>query len=68
MLRLLEMAGLDATEWSWGTVFMDVDLDGWDDVLVANGRIIMICWTGMRPLQPWWPCVRLPKAGSPKPF
>ncbi|MBT5927177.1 MAG: VCBS repeat-containing protein [Verrucomicrobia bacterium] len=32
------MAGLDASEWSWGTVFLDVDLDGWEDVLVANGN------------------------------
>jgi hypothetical protein len=36
--EIARMAGLDATEWSWGTVFMDVDLDGWDDVLVANGN------------------------------
>ena len=32
------MAGLDATEWSWATVFLDVDLDGFEDVLVANGH------------------------------
>ncbi len=36
--EIARMAGLDATEWSWGTLFMDVDLDGWDDVLVANGN------------------------------
>lgn len=30
-------AGLDATEWSWTCLFLDVDLDGWEDVLVSNG-------------------------------
>lgn len=31
------MAGLEATEWSWGCAFLDVDLDGWEDLLVVNG-------------------------------
>ncbi len=30
-------AGLAATDWSWGTVFLDVDLDGFEDLLVCNG-------------------------------
>ena len=36
----VEMAnylGLAATEWTWSVAFMDVDLDGWEDVLVTNG-------------------------------
>lgn len=31
------LAGLEATEWSWHPVFLDVDLDGWEDVLVGAG-------------------------------
>ncbi len=30
--------GLSATEWSWGVMFLDVDLDGFEDLLVANGH------------------------------
>ncbi|MBM3835931.1 MAG: hypothetical protein FJ403_22240 [Verrucomicrobia bacterium] len=31
------MAGLAATDWSWCPVFIDVDLDGYEDLLVTNG-------------------------------
>ena len=31
-------AGLQATEWSWTPAFIDVDLDGWEDLLVTNGQ------------------------------
>ncbi len=31
-------AGVEASEWSWGPVFLDVDLDGFEDILVANGQ------------------------------
>ncbi|MBT7873566.1 MAG: VCBS repeat-containing protein, partial [Verrucomicrobia bacterium] len=31
-------AGLSATEWSWAPVFMDVDLDGYEDILIGNGH------------------------------
>ena len=31
------MAGVAATDWSWCPVFLDVDLDGYEDLLVANG-------------------------------
>ena len=30
--------GVSATEWSWGVMFLDVDLDGYEDLLVANGH------------------------------
>lgn len=32
-------AGLAATDWSWTPVFLDVDLDGHDDLLVTNGHL-----------------------------
>lgn len=31
------MAGVAATDWSWCPIFLDVDLDGYEDLLVANG-------------------------------
>lgn len=31
-------AEVDATGWSWGALFVDVDLDGYEDLLVANGQ------------------------------
>ena len=31
-------AGLAATDWTWGAIFLDVDLDGWEDLLIANGH------------------------------
>ena len=32
-------AGVGASGWSWSTVFLDVDLDGWEDILVATGHV-----------------------------
>ncbi|MBL7697379.1 MAG: VCBS repeat-containing protein [Chitinophagaceae bacterium] len=31
------IAGVDATEWSWGPLFADFDNDGWKDLFIANG-------------------------------
>ena len=31
------MAGLSASDWSWCPVFVDVDLDGYEDLLISNG-------------------------------
>ena len=33
------LAGVQASGWSWSTMFMDVDLDGWQDVLITNGHL-----------------------------
>src|SRR4029077_4818937 len=32
-------AGVSASGWSWSTMFLDVDLDGWEDILVATGHV-----------------------------
>lgn len=31
------LAGVDGAEWAWASIFLDVDLDGYEDLLVANG-------------------------------
>jgi hypothetical protein len=31
-------AGLAATEWAWTAIFLDVDLDGYEDLLVSTGH------------------------------
>jgi hypothetical protein len=32
-------AGVAASDWSWSTMFMDVDLDGDEDLLILNGHV-----------------------------
>jgi hypothetical protein len=32
-------AGVEASDWSWGPIFLDVDLDGFEDILVPNGQL-----------------------------
>lgn len=31
-------AGVEGSEWSWGPIFLDVDLDSWEDLLISNGN------------------------------
>ncbi|MBI2927877.1 MAG: VCBS repeat-containing protein [Verrucomicrobia bacterium] len=31
------LSGLEASNWSWSSVFLDVDLDGFEDLLIATG-------------------------------
>ncbi len=35
--EIAQMAGVHASEWSWTPIFLDVDLDGWEDLLITNG-------------------------------
>jgi len=35
--EVAQMCGLEASEWSWTPVFLDVDLDGFEDLLICNG-------------------------------
>ena len=32
-------AGVEASDWSWQPVFLDVDLDGYEDLLITNGHL-----------------------------
>lgn len=35
--EIAQLAGVDATGWSWGTLSFDFDNDGWKDIFVCNG-------------------------------
>src|SRR6185503_4829301 len=35
--EIAQLAGLEAADWAWASIFLDVDLDGYEDLLVANG-------------------------------
>ena len=35
--EIAQFSGLEATEWSWTPIFLDVDLDGFEDLLISNG-------------------------------
>src|SRR5690606_2566363 len=37
--ELAQYAGLDASDWSWSVAFLDVDLDGFEDVLITTGNL-----------------------------
>ncbi|HIL69829.1 MAG TPA: hypothetical protein EYG38_08270 [Verrucomicrobia bacterium] len=36
--ELADYAGLPASDWSWSPVFLDVDLDGYEDLLITAGH------------------------------
>lgn len=35
--EIAQLSGVAGSEWSWSVIFVDVDLDGWEDALIANG-------------------------------
>ena len=35
--EIANYSGLAASDWSWSCIFLDVDLDGWEDILISNG-------------------------------
>ncbi len=35
--EISRVAGVEATDWSWGALIFDMDNDGWKDIFVANG-------------------------------
>ena len=37
--EIAQLSGLQATDWSWCPIFLDVDLDGYEDLLVATGNM-----------------------------
>ncbi|HQR38315.1 MAG TPA: FG-GAP-like repeat-containing protein [Blastocatellia bacterium] len=36
--EIANYAGVAASDWSWATLFFDIDLDGYEDLFVANGH------------------------------
>ncbi|MBI4662645.1 MAG: VCBS repeat-containing protein [Verrucomicrobia bacterium] len=36
--EVAQFAGLDASDWSWCPAFLDVDLDGYEDLLITTGH------------------------------
>lgn len=36
--EIAQLSGVDASEWSWCPAFLDVDLDGYEDLLVTTGH------------------------------
>ncbi len=35
--EIAALAGVESSEWSWTPTFLDVDLDGFEDLLISNG-------------------------------
>jgi len=35
--NISKLAGVSNTDWSWAPLFIDLDLDGWKDLIVTNG-------------------------------
>lgn len=37
--EIAQFSGVEASEWSWTPIFLDVDLDGYEDLLISNGHM-----------------------------
>ena len=37
--EIAQLSGISNTDWSWATLFIDFDQDGWKDLMVTNGLI-----------------------------
>ncbi|MFQ5709497.1 MAG: FG-GAP repeat domain-containing protein, partial [bacterium] len=37
--EIAQFSGVEASEWSWSALFLDVDLDGYEDLLISNGHV-----------------------------
>ncbi|MCI0745248.1 MAG: VCBS repeat-containing protein [Verrucomicrobia subdivision 3 bacterium] len=37
--EIAQFSGVAASEWTWSTIFLDVDLDGYEDLLITNGNL-----------------------------
>lgn len=35
--EIVQLAGIESTDWSWTTLIADLDNDGWKDIFIANG-------------------------------
>ncbi|HEX7860427.1 MAG TPA: VCBS repeat-containing protein [Verrucomicrobiae bacterium] len=35
--EIAQLSRIHATDWTWSCIFIDVDLDGWEDILFSNG-------------------------------
>ncbi|MDG1891033.1 MAG: VCBS repeat-containing protein [Verrucomicrobiota bacterium] len=38
--ELARYAGVEAADWAWVVAFIDVDMDGWEDIVIANGHLM----------------------------
>ena len=36
--QMADYAGITGTDWTWGSAFLDVDLDGYEDLVLVNGH------------------------------
>jgi hypothetical protein len=36
--EIAQLSGVNASEWSWSAIFLDVDLDGYEDLLITTGN------------------------------
>src|SRR2546422_7196251 len=37
--QIAAYAGIEASDWTWDVLFLDVDLDGYEDVLATTGHL-----------------------------